>query len=360
MKYMKYLKWVGIMLAAAIIASCAKERVFEVKGNLSGKVPESVGLERLDDDGSWIQIATVAPGDDGSFEFKFESPAYPDLYRVAVNGKYVYLPVDSTEVFRLNAPAADISRGFTLTGSPQAEAMTAFEAEFLKVEAYNNADSIANFKRRTYDRWLKDAKGNIFSYYVLTRRMGDGYFIDYTDPVYRAVATSFSTFRPNDPHTPLLAESARLGVNEDRRRKGVTTTYEATETGIIDIKLPDIQGDSISLSSVVNKGKPTLLVFGGLTLDNAGAVNMELRKLYDAGKIDIYQVCMDNDRFAWKRAAANLPWHVVLDGDGIYGRASVSYNIPNAATLPVYFIFDAKGDLIQSTADVKALPTLIP
>lgn len=360
MKSRDYIRLSVIVLAVIVMIACTKERVFEVSGKLTGNPPELVSLERLGDNGEWIAIDSVAPGKDGTFKFKSDAPDFPELYRVVVNGKYVYLPVDSTEVFTLTANVADISRGFKLTGSAQADAMTAFEAEFSKVAGYNNPDSTQNFKRRVYNRWLKDARGNIFSYYVLTRPMGQGYFIEYTDPVYRAVATAFNTFRPDDPHTPLLAENARLGEGEDRRRKGYTTQYEAEEISYVDFKLPDVNGDSIALSSVVSRGKPTVLVFGGMSLDEAQASNEELQKLYDAGKANIYHVCMDQDRFAWKRGAARVPWTVVYDSNGVYGTPAVSYNIPNAKTLPVYFIFNAQGDLVQSTANLSALPTLIP
>ncbi|MCM1005446.1 MAG: peroxiredoxin family protein [Prevotella sp.] len=348
-----------IALVGVVAASCNKERSFSVEGKLTGEAPDSVRLERLSEDGSWIEVKAVPADDAGKFNINFAAPDVPDLFRIGVNDKYVYLPVDSTETFTLTAPAADISHGFKLAGSPQAEAMTAFETEFLKIEKYNNPDSTEAFKRRVFNRWLKEAKGNIFSYYVLTRQMGNGFFIEYTDPIYRAVATSFQTYKPNDPHTPLLAENARWGVGEDRRRKGKQTQMEATLSGIIDITLPDINGEEVSLSSVAGKGKPTVLVFGALTMPETSAANIELRKLYDTGLVDIYEVCLDADRFAWKRAALNLPWTAVLDTEGLQGKAAIAYNIFNAKTLPVYFIFNKEGDLIQSATDMKELPSLI-
>lgn len=356
MKRNVFVRLLYLLSAIIFISGCTKGRVFTVDGKLTGNAPDSVMLERLGDDGEWITVATTAPGSDGAFDFSEEAPEYPDLYRVCVNGKYVYLPVDSTETFTLRADAGDISRGFKLEGSAQAQAMSAFEAQAIRVEGLNNPDSVEAFKRSVYNRWLKDAKGNIFSYYVLTRRMGDGYFIDYTDPVYRAVATSFKTYRPDDPHTPLLAEQARKGLGEDRRRKGKQLSMEAPLTGIIDIKLPGVDGDTIALSDVAGKGKPAVLVFSGLTLEDAASVNMTLNKIYNEGKADIYEVCLDSDRFAWKRAAVNLPWAAVLDTDGMYSSAARSYNL---STLPAFFVFDKSGDLIKSTTDLSALEGML-
>lgn len=357
MKRIQISRLAAALVVAIILTGCSKERVFKVEGELSGDAPERVGLERLGEDGNWIEVATAAPDGSGAFDLSFAAPEYPDLFRVSCNGKYVYLPVDSTETFTLTAPAADISRGFKLSGSPQADAMTAFEAEALRVEGYNSPDSIEQFKRRVFNRWLKDAKANIFSYYVLTRRMGDGYLIDYTDPLYRAVATSFQTFRPKDPHTPLLAEQARKGLGEERRRKGKQVVIEAPETSMIEISLPGLKGENISLSSVLGKGKPVVVAFGGMTIPDAAFINMGLRKLYEAGRADIYQVCLDNDRFDWQRAAKALPWTVVFDPDGLKSKAAANYNL---ASVPAYFIYDAQGNLINSTGDISALPGLIP
>lgn len=341
----------------AVATECSKEREFKVEGKLQGHLPEEVTIERLDAQAGWVKICSVTPNHDGTFELTCGAPEFPDLYRIVCNGKYVYLPVDSTENFTLTANTADISRGFTLAGSTQAEAMTAFEAEAQRIESYNCPDSVAAFKKRAYNRWLKDARGNMFSYYVLMRPMGEGYFIDYSDPVYRAVATSFQEYKPDDPHTPLLVERARLGLTEDRKRKGKSTVIEAPQTAMIEIKLPGKNGREVALSSVLDKGKPVILAFGGLTMENSPGINMELRKLYDAGVADIYQVCLDADRFQWTEAAKALPWTVVWDPEGTASRAAANYNL---ASVPAYFIYDANGELVNSTGDVKALSSLIP
>ena len=350
---------VGVLLVCcgALMSSCSKEREFKVEGQLEGKVPDKVALERMDPDAGWVEVMQATPEGDGSFTFNYEAPDYPQLFRINCGGKYVYLPVDSTETFTLKANGADISRGFKLTGSAQAENMTAFEAEAVKVEGYNNADSVQSFKRRVFDRYLKDARGNILSYYILTRKIGDEYLIDYTDPLYAAVATSFKTYKPDDPHTPLLAEQAMKGQREANRRKGKTRVVEAEQTAMLEVKLPDINEQEVALSSLLGKGKPVVLVFGGMTIPDAAIINMDLRKLYDAGKCDIYQVCLDPDRFDWAQAAKALPWTVVFDAEGLHSTAALRYNL---ASVPAYFIYDAKGELISSTGDIKALPGMIP
>lgn len=358
LKTFKIFGWALSVLCGVAACSCSGERKFGVEGRLDGDLPDMVTLERMDPDAGWVEIGQAEPDGDGTFAFSYEAPAYPQLFRVNCGGRYVYLPVDSTETFMLRANSADISRGFTLSGSPQAEAMTAFEAEALKVEGYGCTDSVQAFKRRVFDLYLKDAKGSIFSYYVLTRKIGDSYLIDYTDPLYSAVATSFKTYKPDDPHTPLLAEQAMKGQREANRRKGKTRVVQAEQTAMLEVTLPDISDNPVSLSSLLDKGKPVVLVFGGMTIPDATVINMELRKLYDAGRCDIYQVCLDPDRFDWAQAAKALPWTVVYDREGLQSTAALRYNL---ASIPAYFIYDAQGELMNfSTGDVRDLAAHLP
>lgn len=345
-----------LLLCVAVCACNKHEREFKIEGTLEGGADTKIVLEQMDAEVGWVKVSEIKTDGDGNFTITAPAPEFPELYRLNCDGKFVYLPIDSTETLSLRAKAKDISRGFDLSGSPQAKAMTEFEAEVIKLEGCDNADSLQNFRRRVYEKYLKEAKGNIFSYYVLMRRIGDDYLIDYTDPIYRAVATSFKTFKPDDPHTPLLAERARIGLNEDRKRKGITTVIDVPQTAMLEIKLPDISDDEIALSSVLGKGKPVVLVFGGMTIPDAPFINMELRKLYDAGKADIYQVCLDTDRFVWSQAAKALPWTVVFDPEGLHSSAAARYNL---ASIPAYFIYDSAGELINSTGDIKQVESML-
>lgn len=358
------MKFTKISIGAVALAgiffttNCGGKREFSIEGHLSGNADSPVFLERMDANAGWVVTAEAEPGADGSFSFTADSPEFPELYRLNYKDKYVYLPVDSVEHFSLTANSADISNGFKLGGSPQAEAMTAFEAESMKIEKYANTDSTAAFRKRVFNNYLKDGRGNILSYYILTKRIGQDYLIDYTDPLYWAVATSFETYKPNDPHTRLLKERAMQGQSIARKKRGQTNTkiIEADRTDMIEIVLPGLDGKDKALSSVLGKGKPVILAFGGMTIPDAPIINMELRKLYESGKADIYQVCLDQDQFRWSQSAKALPWTVVYDPDGLRSRHAAHYNL---ASIPAYFIYNAAGELVNSTGDVKKIPSLL-
>lgn len=349
---MKYLLPAAALLLS--LGACNNTPQFHVEGSLSGKPAGAVILERNDPQVGWIAVDSVTPGADGTFTLSYEAPSAPEMFRLSNAGHYVYLPVDSVETLTLSAPAGDISRGFTLTGSRQADQLTAFERDATRIEALANADSTAAFRRAVYDTYLRPSHGDILSYYILSRRMGDGYLIEYTDPLYWAVATSFQTYRPDDPHTKALVERAAQGQKEARKGAGRGQVVQATQTAMIDIELPGTDGKKHKLSSQLCKGKPVLLVFYGMTYKDSPELNRRLNQLYTSGRADIYQVCLDADQYAWAQAAKALPWRVVYDPDGLQSRAAASYNL---ASVPAFFIYNVAGELTASAPDLASAVT---
>lgn len=343
-----------LALILLFFGSCSRNR-FSVEGEISGADGRTVVLERQDAAG-WLPIDSARLGADGSFSFGGEAPANPELLRLALDGRYIYLPVDSTDNLLVRSSLKGFDSAFTLSGTPQAEKLTAFEREARRVEALQNADSTEAFRRRVYNFYLKDSRGSILSYYILNKQLGGEWLIDYTSPLYNAVATAFQTYRPDDPHTALLVARAAQGQAERRKNAGKGVKMQATQTGVVPISLPGADGKNRALSSLLGRGKPVVVAFVSLTRDDAAGINMELRKLWDAGRCDIYEVCIDPDQFAWRQAARNLPWTVVFDPEGEYSTAARNYNV---ASLPAFFIYNTAGDLVQSTGAPEKVGALL-
>ncbi len=335
-----------------LLAACGGPE-FSVEGSVKDAGGRTMVLERQDPVAGWLPLDSLKVDADGSFRFEAPAPENPEMYRLQLDGRYVYLPVDSIEALTLTGSLKNFDTDFRLSGSKQAEQLTTFEHEAMRVEALANPDSTAAFRKRVYNNYLRDARGNILSYHILTRPMGSGWLIDYTDPLYAAVATAFETYRPSDPHTAQLSARAKEGVSERRRSAGAGTRLQATATGVIPISLPGIDGKEVALSSLLGKGKPVVVAFVAMTREDAPAINRELRSLYDGGRADVYEVCLDADQFAWREASRALPWTVVLDPDGARSTVALKYNV---GSLPAFFIYDASGDLVQSTgkeSDIK-------
>lgn len=349
-------KILPIVLCASALTGCQSSPQFSVEGNVKGGADNTLVLERLDPHAGWVTIDSVHTGADGDFSISAAAPEVPDLYRIGLNGAYIYLPVDSIDNLVLKADAADFANKFTLSGSQQAEQLTAFEHEAARVMPLNNPDSTEAFRKRVYAQYLQNAKGNILSYYILTRQFNGEYLIDFTHPFYTAVATAFSTFRPDDPHTKTLSDRAMQGQSERRKEMGRQTVIEAEETAMLEISLPGVDGKNVNLSSLLGRGKPVIVAFSALTLDDSPAINKGLHELYTKSGVDIYQVCLDADQYAWKQAAKALPWTVVYDPDGTSSRIALTYNV---SVIPCFYIYNSKGELVQSTTDLNAIPSLL-
>ena len=302
-------------------AACS-DPSFTVKGNISDAKGKTLTLEKADHAGIWVALDSVEIGNSGNFSFSRIAPAYPEIYRLQLDGNYVYFPVDSVETVTIDAPAAGFATEFTVSGSEQAIAMGNFEKELIAAAPYLSIpDSATGFKRRVFSRYLQNANGSVMSYYILTKTVnGRPLFEIPADARYfAAVATAFSQYHPDDPRLQ------------------------------IDISLPDTSGRDISLSDIAGKGTPTVLLFSDLSDPSTPQLNAELRKL---SGVRIYNVGLDDDQLAWRNAATNLPWTCVFANDSETGRLVGAYQVNS---LPTIFLIDAAGSLKARCSSIDDL-----
>ena len=296
-----------IALSAAVfsmsLASCGDAR-FKIDGEVYGAEGKSLVLEKSDFHVRWIPVDSVKVGDTGKFSIKADAPASPDVYRLSLGDRFIYLPVDSVETLTLTTSAADFGSKFTLSGTPQAERMAAFEQELMAVNATDSA-ALASFKRDVYTKYIKDGQGSIVSYYVLTKVFDGKPLYNPADAedakYYAAVATQFDNYRPGDPHGQMVKD--------------------------------------VSLKAMRARNS---------------AFNRELARIYKAkgGSVEFYQVSFDPGQYEWREAAANLPWITVLDPQGTSSNAIIDYNV---GSLPAVFIYDANGDLVERPESLSDL-----
>lgn len=354
----RYLRGAQAAAAIALIAtltSCGGDN-FKIKGDIYGADNQPVVLAKSDFHGRWIAIDSTRTSKSGAFSISRPAPAAPEIFRLEVDGRFLYIPIDSTETITVTSAFDKFGSEFTLSGSPKAEALERFEKEVLALPAEISADSLESFKRGVFSKYIKDWPGSIVSYYILTKYTGKKALFD-PDKDYKyfaAVANGFKQIRPDDPHTALLEKTAIDAIKRHNRNIGTTLQIEADEITVIDIDLPDENGKNRKLSELVGNGKPTVVIFSVLTHPDSPAVNLELSKLYSSlgGNVNFYQVSLDPDQYAWRDAAKNLPWVTVFDPDGEYSKALRSYNV---GALPTYFVYSAKGELEQRAASIDEL-----
>lgn len=343
-------------IAVITLAGGCGEKGFKIEGQLADSENDKVLLEKADFSGYWTIIDSIRTDSKGKFKFSQPQQSGPEIFRLSLDDKYIYLPVDSTETLTVTSSKKQFGYDFTVTGSEQAARMAQFEKDLIAFSPnINNADSLKNFKKRIYNEYMHDSKGNVMSYYILTKTIGNQPLFDPITEDYRyivAVANNFNHFRPEDAHTPFLLNLARAAQRHHNDMSGIRTVINAEEITMFEIALNDENGKEQKLSDKVGKGKPVVVAF---TLMRDGAtpeINRQLAELYNAGRIDIYNVSPDRDQYGWREAAGNLPWVTVLDPSAGQDKAFLQYNV---GELPTFFIYNANGELAARCANVKEI-----
>ena len=350
-----------VILSAALLAGCADNRSFKVDGNIKGAGEKQLIIERPGFNGSWIAVDSVLTDSDGSFSISTESPGFPEIYRLRMDGKYVYFPVDSTENISITSTITGYGVEYSLSGSEMARKMRDFDIESLHAFSAGE-DSLARFKRKIVSDIILPGKGDILSYYILTKVI-DGkplFSVDNPDDAgsIGAVANMYAQFRPEDPRTGLLKAMAQESRKNRNKALGRKTILRASETALIDFTLPDIDGKEITLSSITGEGKPVLLIFSPLNQQKSPEVNREIAKLYGryGNSVTFLQVCPDEDKISWREAAVNIPWKILCDNRGTSSPILLNYNVE---VLPMFFLYNASGELTNSAKDFITLRKIL-
>lgn len=347
----------AIFALAGLLFSCSGDPHFKVEGEVEGADNVSLVLEKSDFQGFWVPVDSTRTSASGSFSIKAPSPVSPEIYRLSMGDRFIYFPVDSIETVSLTTSSKNFGSEFSLSGSENATRLAAFEKDLLALNATDSA-ALAQFKRNVYSKYIKDAKGSIVSYYVLTKIVGDKPLYDPADrqdaKYYAAVATQFDQFRPDDPHGRMVKQVSLQVMKARNKAEGKRTVVEAPEVKVLDIELPDETGKNVKLSDVVGKGKKVAVIFSMMTDEKSHIFNRELARIYNdkAGTVQFYQVSFDPGQYEWREAAKNLPWITVLDPAGNASTAITDYNL---YALPAVFIYSAEGELIDRAESIEDL-----
>lgn len=352
----KLVKYAAMAVSILSLATACGEKGFKIEGNVADSDNDRILLEKADFSGYWTIVDSTRTDGSGRFSFSQPRQSGPEIYRLSMDDKYIYIPVDSTETLKVSTAKNVFGHDFEVSGTQQAADMARFEKELIAFSPnMENADSLASFKRRVFSEYLQNARGNIMSYYILTKVVGNTPLYDPSTQDYKyiqAVANSFNEFRPDDAHTPYLLNIAALARKNHSDLSGVRNVVEAVEIKMIEIELNDENGNPRKLSEIVGKGKPVVVAFTLMRDGVTPEINRQLAELYNSGRVDIYNVSPDRDQYGWKQAAANLPWITVLDPSAGQDDVFVKYNV---GTLPTFFLYNGAGELTARAATVKEL-----
>jgi len=304
----------------------------------------------------------------GTFSFKEARPLYPEFYRLRLKDASIFFAVDSCEHIAIHANAKSMDSIYTVSGSNNSEKIKELRYSLSRLEKTisrvlktrtdaNKAqvtlqlDSAIEMHKQLARSIVLTNPLSIASYYAIFQKL-DGYFLftpyNKDDRRYcAAVATAYNTFYPKSDRSISLYNYVMQAIVADRQAKNqelLSQMVQHAKTGIINLSLPDINGNIRKLSDL--KGKVILLDFAAYQADNISDYIFALRDLYSkyhAKGLEIYQVSLDKDDNLWRNAVINLPW-ICVQGNGT---ASLSYNVTQ---VPTNFLIDRAGNLVMRNA----------
>ena len=354
------------LLAGSLVA-CQQEPVFQIEGEVSGAADKTLYLEQSGLEGI-VSLDSVKLDEDGSFRFTGDRPASPEFYRLRVDDKVINFSVDSTEVLKLHAGYDNFPTGYRIEGSEnnvKIQELVLLQAELQdKVNQLGRSglpvgvirDSLTHlvdaYKDNVSRQYIFAAPNRTYAYFALFKQL-NGMMI--FDPLsdkndvkcFAAVATSLNNLYPHADRSRNLYNMVIKGMKNTRtpRQENVLEIPEdkITEASIIDIALPDIQGNIRRLTDL--KGKVVVIDFTVYNNTASGARNLSLRELYNryaSQGLEVYQISLDADEHFWKTSADNLPWICVRDPQGVYSTYLSLYGVTG---LPATFLVNRSNEL---------------
>ena len=373
----------GIVTAVIIslFAACGNKPEcpsFTVKGKIDNAAGKTLYLSNISIKGNIILDSTKI-SKDGCYTFRQPQPASYDFFFISIDGaKPIPFAIDSTETITINSDANDFYNAYTVEGNNESqqikemnELQTAFEKqinEMLKstspaiIKTRNDIYTlIGEFKQNISQQYIIPAPGKASAYYALSLSLnGEPLFQPKNNRIdskcVAAVATSMRLRFPNARRTQHICKLAEEAMTATRPKKATTLEVEegnVTTTGLFDIKLPGIDGDSISLSSFA--GKVVLLDFTIYEDAKISSRNINMRELYSkyhSQGLEIYQISYDTREHFWQQSASNLPWTCVRDSNGAYSSYIKLYNVQ---ALPTFYLINRENEIAMRDNQIENL-----
>ncbi len=354
------IRHIAAILTVAGLCSCNSNQ-WKVTGNISDADGKTITLEAADN-GYWYPLDSAKIDANGNFTISQPAAGYPDIYRLRLDGRSLYFPIDSIETITVKASASSFDSSYELSGSTSAQMLMDVERkinELVKTKGIEAAVSDSVLKRELAGMVLGDPAG-IVTYYIVSKNVGGKPLYNPANKsdvkIIGAVANAFAQYRPNDPRTNYLK---RLFLSNRQRPTNPTDTVYATETPIFDINLMDETGKAHSLVELAKQGKVILLNFTVYDVEASVAYNIELARIYEKLKdrgFEIYQVSVDPDEFKWRQSAKNLPWITVYNSSVDGTDNLIRYNVTN---LPTAFIINRNGEIAERVNDITKLESTL-
>lgn len=340
-----------------LAASCA--RTAGIKGTVTGASNDEVIVKLLEVN-SYNVLDTVKTDKSGSFSYKVEmEKGKPEfIYLFHKDTKIASLLLEQGDKVSVTA---DTLGNYSISGSEESVKLQEVEKSFAEFAGKFAAVSDRMDVEGQDEATMKELQKQITKLYIEYYRKATAYvltnshsltcvpvlfqsvneyfpiFSQQTDAIlFRATADSLKSVYPGSRYVQALEKEAA-------RRESILQLNgklnNASETGYLNLSMPDVQGQKVKLSDV--DSKVTLIHFWSASDAMQKMFNIETllpiyKEFHDKG-FEIYAICTDADKSMWASVVKSqeLPWINVCDGLGASSPALLLYRITQ---LPCSFV----------------------
>lgn len=362
-------------LMTLLLGACDNKVKFTIEGNIEGAKDSVLYFEHVSLSGL-KPLDSLKLGADGAFRFQADTTAAPEFYVLRIHDQIINISIDSTETVTVKAQYPNMAARYEVEGSDNCEkirSLALMQQDLLRKaialeqdmtippgDAQDSLRRMMNrYKETVLENYIFKEPNKTYSYFALFQTLGRWLIFNPKESredlrVFAAVATSWDTFYPGAARTEnlhnIVIESMQQlnGTSASTAQQGDGPTI--VESGIIELQLPDKNGNLLTLSSL--KGKVVLLDFHTFTLPESAQRILMLRELYNKYHeqgLEIYQVSLDQDEHFWKQMTQHLPWVCVRDASL---QSAMSYNVTD---VPEFFLINRNSQLQKRSSQMKDL-----
>lgn len=370
-----------LFFALTILAACQpKVDRLAVNGSVENGIGQKIYLDYIGTT-KVTAVDSVVLDSTCRFEFKVDEPSHFDLYRLRSKGKTITFAVLPDQNVELNAVYPNLNLNYTINGGGANDTLYDLIREQIRMEEEinsmirNSKDSHQDLNAKLQEQFAVNAtfvRNNFIynnplspaAYYSLFISMsGASLFSPMTDrndaKTFATVASALDLYYPDDVRSKHLKNVALKAMQATSPVVSASDSLQqhfnslVHETGIIDVTLPNIDGNYCSLSDL--KGKVVLLDFTAYKTDYSAAYTLLLRDVYSRFShkdFEIFQVSLDTDEHFWMTAANALPWIAVYDERSL---ESPYLNMYRVTALPSAFLIDSESNITERLVTTDSL-----
>jgi len=364
-----------LLLIIILASACNSGDQYIVKGHIEGAEGKMIYLERMDLNQTVTLDSTKLKH--GDFEFKQDRLNEPTflILRLSSNN-YITLLADTIETIVVNAEAKNLETSYQLRNSIGSVYIQMFNKRIRKLNtelntlvakyqasSENDKETRATLENEYSEKlqahkafvgeFIMENPRSFAGYYALFQNLDDNTSIldvyNKKDQVYfSTLATSLNLYYPESERASHLYNYV-LGAKAQQQRQKFANELlasKAAQSGYVDIEAPNIEGDTIKLSSL--EGKTIIVNFWASWDEKSVAANRHLKKMHEKYKskgLEVYSVSLDKSKVLWESAIKKEGYNWIDVSDLRYTN-SYPAKLYNIRQVPANYIISPKGEII--------------